>query len=212
MIKIITEEMLIDLRSQVRCSMSEKRYLHTLGVEREIVRLAEIFSPRDIMMLRAAALLHDLTKEYTDEQQLAILSEHGYDVEYYKMQSRKTYHALTAALCIPDMFPAYSSAELLRSVKLHTTGSEDMTIHDKLLYLADYIEDTRTFEDCVMLRKFFWNGIDSCGDKLLHLDKTLLLSFDMTIKDLIEEKKVIADSTFRARNSLLLSLKEKERI
>ena len=55
----INEEMLDTLRQRVGTGMSEKRYRHTLGVEREIARLGEIYLPDRIQELRAAALLHD---------------------------------------------------------------------------------------------------------------------------------------------------------
>ena len=81
-----------------------------------------------------------------------------------------------------------------------------MSISDKIIYLADYIEDTRTFFDCVTLREYFWGGIKRGEDKHRHLDNTLILSFDMTIRDLIENNSLISNKTVEARNSLLLSM------
>lgn len=208
MITIITEQMLSKLRVDIKEHMAEKRYLHTLGVEREIEKLAAIYCPEKTNMLRAAALLHDLTKEYTPTMHLEIMRSHGVDVSYYEWQSKKIYHSLTASLIIGELFPDYASEELVHAVSVHTTGCADMSIEDKLLYLADYIEDTRTFEDCITLRNYFWDGIGCGEDMMLHLDKTMLLSFDMTIKDLIDGGKVISDQTVRARNSVLLSQKK----
>jgi nicotinate-nucleotide adenylyltransferase len=202
----IKEQELNSLRERVRAQMSPKRFDHTLGVEREIAKLSLLYSPEKTYMLRAAALLHDVTKEYDTERHLHIIEKNGLDTSFYKKQSHKIFHSLTASLIIPAEYPEYASDELLHAVKVHTTGCENMTLSDKLLYLADYIEDTRTFEDCVTLRIYFWEGIERGEDKLKHLDKTLLLSLDMTIKDLVECGKVIADCTVNARNSLLLSL------
>ena len=157
-------------------------------------------------MLRAAALLHDITKEMSCDEHLSLMQSHGIDIDLYRDQSYKIYHSLTASLIIPEEYCDFADDELIRAVGVHTTGCPDMTISDKLLYLADYIEDTRTFEDCVKLREFFWSGIKRVEDKLEHLDRTLLLSFDMTIRDLIDGNKVISDNTVAARNSLLLSL------
>ena len=157
--KIISEQMLDALRERVGCIMSGKRFSHTLGVEREIEKLAVLYAPEKSMMLRAAALLHDITKEYTNDRHLALISEYGLDVEYYKAQNPKLYHSATAALIIPDSYPEYADSELIHAVSVHTAGCVGMSISDKLLFLADYIEDTRTFEDCVSLRNFFWEGI-----------------------------------------------------
>ncbi len=201
--KVITPEMLDTLRERVSLELSENRYSHTLGVEREIARLCEIYCPRKSMLLRAAALLHDITKEYSSEEHLEVMKSYGIDVSIYERESSKTYHSLTASLLIPDKYADYAEPELLHAVSVHTAGCADMTLSDKLLYLADYIEDTRTFEDCVSLRNFFYEGLVRGEDKLKHLDLTLLLSFDMTLQDLIERGKTIFKSTVEARNSLL---------
>ncbi len=202
-IKVITSEMLDKLREGICSEMSGKRYSHTLGVEREAARLAEIYCPEKRMLLQAAALLHDITKEYTPKQHLDIMKEYGVDVSTYKNESSKTYHSLTASLLISDLYPEFADAELIHAVCVHTTGCADMSLSDKIIYLADYIEDTRTFEDCVALRRFFYDGIERGEDKLEHLDLTLLLSFDMTLQDLIERGKTIFKSTIEARNSLI---------
>jgi HD superfamily phosphohydrolase YqeK len=66
----IREEMLDALREQLRPTMSEKRYRHTVEVERMAARLGALYAPAQIMILRAAALLHDVAEdtEYTLEQ------------------------------------------------------------------------------------------------------------------------------------------------
>ena len=77
-----------------------------------------------------------------------------------------------------------------------------MSLLQKLMYLADYIEPTRTFPDCVALRKFFYDRIGT-GDREAVLRETLILSFDMTISDLIAHKEPIHRDTVAARNFLL---------
>ena len=76
-----------------------------------------------------------------------------------------------------------------------------MTLFEALIYLADYIEPTRTFEDCIKLREYFYENIEKDnGDKFEVLRKTLILSFDMTIKNLIEENKQIDNDSIEVRN------------
>jgi HD superfamily phosphohydrolase YqeK len=82
-----------------------------------------------------------------------------------------------------------------------------MTLCEQLVYLADYIDLSRTFEDCVRLRNFFFESHPEKMEekaRLAHLRDTLILSFDMTIKDLIAEGTPVASDTSEARNSLLL--------
>ena len=67
MIKI-TEKMLAELRERVKPYLTDKRYLHTLAVEEEAAALGSVYLPSDISRLRAAALLHDITKKLTAEE------------------------------------------------------------------------------------------------------------------------------------------------
>jgi nicotinate-nucleotide adenylyltransferase len=119
----------------------------------------------------------------------------------------KTIHARTAAAKIAVDFPAFADPTVTEAVRWHTTGHAGMTLTEKLLYLADYIDESRTFESCVILRRYFW-GADpesmSQERREALLRKTLILSYDMTVRDLIGEGKPVATDTVEARNELLL--------
>ncbi len=205
---ITIEERLDILREQVRGEMSEKRYRHTLGVEEEISALADVYLPEKKALLRAAALLHDITKEYSNDRQLELIERTGADADYYRTQSHKLYHSQSAVFVISEKYAEWADAELLHAVSVHTAGDGEMSLFDKLLYLADYTEPTRTFEDCVTLRRYLWDGMENADDVFLHLDRTLILSFDLTIRDLIGEGRPISQKTVEARNSLLAKIKE----
>ena len=80
------------------------------------------------------------------------------------------------------------------------------SLTEKLLYLADYIDESRTFPNCVLLRRFFWDAKPAAlplDERLALLHKTLILSFDMTVRDLLSENALIAQDTVLARNDLL---------
>ena len=65
------------LRNAVLSEMSPKRYAHTAAVEDMVTRLATLFCPEDIPALRAAALLHDVTKEYDAATHMEMLTRAG---------------------------------------------------------------------------------------------------------------------------------------
>lgn len=204
----ITEDMLFELRLAAGEKMSEKRYNHTLEVEKMAARLGEIYAPEDVDMLRAAALLHDITKELTVEEHFEILRAHGIEVTDADRLSPKTLHARTAALVIPERYPALDIPDLISAVRYHTTGRENMTVYEKIIYLADYIDMSRTFSDCVELRNYFFSpDIDlssaSEQERMAHLDRTLILSYDMTIRGLLDGGRLINADTFGARNYLI---------
>ena len=202
----ITEQMLDTLRETVRSLMSEKRYAHTCAVERMVARLAKLFCPDKIDELRASALLHDITKEESLQNQLQLCESFGIMVASNDLLSPKTFHAKTAAEKIKRDFTEFATQTVVLAVRWHTTGRSGMTLPEQLLYLADYIDDTRTFSDCVQLREFFWNA-DPCAmerdARLCHLRDVLIRSFDMTIASLMQDGATISVDSIEARNDLI---------
>ena len=89
------EEGLALLREAVREYMTEKRYLHTLGVERKAAELAARHAPEKTAKLRAAALLHDITKERSAEEQIALCARFSVPVPRDCLESPKLFHSLT---------------------------------------------------------------------------------------------------------------------
>lgn len=205
----ITDSTLDALRSSLAGTMSEKRYAHTCAVERMAQRLGALYCPECIPELRAAALLHDITKEESLQNQLQLCEQFGIMVSAQDVLAPKTFHAKTAAARIRSDYPAFATSTVVDAVRWHTTGRADMTLPEQLIYLADYIDDTRKFEDCVTLRHMFWDADPAAMDeqaRLTHLRRVLLCSFDMTIRSLIEDGAPISEDTFHARNYLLLQL------
>ena len=202
----MTDNLIENLRLTVKSSMSEKRSFHTLAVEKMAVRLGEIYAPEKISVLRAAALLHDITKELDTEKQITLCKEYGISLSDNDVLAPKTLHARTAAEKIKRDFPEFADPEVISAVRWHTTGRAGMSILDKLIYLADYIDDSRKFADCVKLREFFFNfdfENASEAEKLSHLRDTLIYSYDMTISALLADGAPVAKDTFDARNELV---------
>ena len=204
---MITEQSLSALRTSLASSMSEKRYRHTIEVENMVIRLGELYAPEKILILRAAALLHDITKEYSSDHHLMIFAQKGLSLTREDLLAPKTFHARTAAALIGESYPELAEDEVISCVRWHTTGRRGMTICEKLLYLADYIDDSRTFSSCVLLRRYFFGAEPELMTKEeleRHLRATLLLSYEHTLKDLLSEGAPIDEDTIRARNELLV--------
>ena len=200
-----SEDALARLRKTVEGLMSPKRFSHTLGVEKKAEELCRIFAPEKTGKMRAAALLHDITKELSVKEQFELCDKYKLAVSEDCLAVPKLLHSITAAAVIEDRFADFADPELVHAVSVHTMGDENMNICDKILYLADYIEDTRTFSDCVELREFFNERIKNARterDREEALRETLILSFDMTIRNILESKRTLALTTVRSRNSM----------
>lgn len=208
-----TEEKLLFLRKSIEdgsAGFSEKRKIHTLAVEEMAIRLAALYCPEKTDVLRAAALLHDVTKEYPYEQQIEILKEHGCELTDADCFAPKTLHARTAACLIPELYPEFADSEVISAVRWHTTGRKAMTLTEKLLYLADYIDESRRFPDCVKLRNAFFDAGPEkmeISERLVHLREILIMSYDMTVTALIADESPISPDTVLALNELICSKK-----
>lgn len=201
----ISEETLSSLRESISLRMSEQRLKHTLGVEDMAAKIAEIYCPEKANLLRAAALLHDITKELSTAEQREIAMRYGEGMTSEMENAPSTQHSYTASLIIPQLYPHLATEEIILAVRYHTTGRADMSLSEKIIYLSDYIDCTRTYSDCVALRDMFW-GADILGmtehERLMHLDRVMLRSFEMTIADLKARNRQISRETAEAWESL----------
>ncbi len=192
----LTETVRADLR------LSEKRLRHTEGVVKAALLLASrhypILSPQEVEL---AALLHDYTKEYTTERQLALCTLYGIALSDEELRTPKLLHARTAAAIAADRYQA--SAEVCAAVRWHTTGRPDMSPLETVIYFADYIEEGRDYAPCIRLRNYYEKQYRTLKDKTRALNKGLVRSFDMTVKDLLADRKPIFLLTVEARNAYL---------
>ena len=190
----------------VKKHMCEKRYNHTLGVQKEAIRLGEIFLPDKIAKLSLAGLLHDITKDYKQEKQIELCNEFKIAIDKNNIVP-KLLHSKTGCVYAKKIFgEKIVDGEVYNGIYYHTTGRENMTLFEALIYLADYIEEGRTFGDCIYLREYFYSSIEKAvtqKEKFEVLRKTMVLSFDLTIKNLIDENKPIDKDTISARNYFL---------
>ena len=205
-----SEHELAALRASALEGLSEYRARHIREVEVMIRRLGGIYLADRISELSAAALLHDFTKELSPSEHERILASHGILLSDEDRLSPKLYHAVTAALLLPERYPDFATEEIVSAVRYHTTGRRNMTLFEMLLYLADYIDGSRTFNDCVALRSFFFSKDLSAAtphEKLSHLYETLIRSVDYTVKALVDEGAPISPDSINLRNDLIARLR-----
>ncbi len=183
----ITHSMLSTLRADVAKELGDYRMAHTLGVEQAAAEMAALYCPEKEDLLRAAALLHDVTKELSEAQQLEIFAAHGVKLRPDEEASPKVWHGMTAALIIPAQYPDFADGELISAVRWHTTGRAGMTLTEGIVYLADLIEEGHTFPDCVALREDFWSVAPermTMAARRRHLRDVILQSFEKTLSKL----------------------------
>ncbi|MFR4978822.1 MAG: bis(5'-nucleosyl)-tetraphosphatase (symmetrical) YqeK, partial [Butyricicoccus sp.] len=177
-------------RQSILSRLSGYRYTHTLGCEKAARMLAEKFGG-DVEKAGFAALLHDITKRLSKEEQLYLCDKYGIIACDIEKKEWKMLHGKTAAAIARAEYGA--DMETAEAIAYHTTGRANMTLLDKILYLADYIEETRDFDGVEPARRLAETSID----------EALLYCFDHSLYDLLVRGKLIHPDTMAARNSLI---------
>lgn len=183
-----TEEILNWLKE----NLSEERYFHTLGTAECAKELAQNYN-LDKEKAYTAGLLHDCAKCFTTEKLLEIIKG-NLDVEESEMLNYKTLHAPVSAYIAEKEFGVCDD-EILSAIRWHTLGKTDMTLFEKIIFLADKIEpNTRDKEHIENIREILKeeNG----------LNKALLKLYKETIKSLVKRDLKICLTTIEIYNKL----------
>lgn len=145
------------------------RVAHVLGCRDTAVALARHYGAGETAAARAG-LLHDITKALDGPLQLTLCQGYGKILDDFSHKYPKTLHALTGSLVAQRIFG--ESAEVVSAIRWHTTGRADMTLLEKIVYLADYIEPNRTIPGVEKLRALAFTDLD--GAIKLGLTMTLM--------------------------------------
>ena len=177
------------LRPVALSYLKHKRIPHVLGTEQEAIRLAERYGA-DVEKARVAALLHDCTKKLDMDAQLALCDHYGIELDELERVSLKLLHSKTGAALARDVFGV--DEEIYQAIWWHTTGHAGMTLLEKIIYLADYIEPSRDFPGVDKLRQVCYKD----------LNEGLCLGLEMTIQEMTDMGNPVHRATLEARDAL----------
>ena len=130
------------LMQKVQMQMSERRFRHVLGVEETAVALAAKYGA-DEAKASIAALTHDYAKERPNDEFELIIRRDGFDLALLNY-GNEIWHGLVGADIVQREL-AIDDEEILQAIRVHTTGAAKMSLLDKIIYVADYIEPGRDF-------------------------------------------------------------------
>ena len=156
------------LREKVLEHLDEHRVAHVAGCESEAVKLAMHWG-EDPELAAEAGILHDITKSLSYNEQLQLCEKYGIINDNSELEAPKLLHAKTGAAMARELFGV--SDTVYEAIRWHTTGKPDMSLFEKILYLADYIEPTRDFEGIDELRELAFSDLD--GAMVLGLGMTI---------------------------------------
>lgn len=136
------------------------RIAHVSGCEAEAVKLARRWGA-DELAAAEAAILHDLTKELEQSEQLLLCERYGIIIDNLERESKKLLHARTGAALARELFGVPD--DIYDAIRWHTTGRPDMSLLEKIIYIADYIEPTRVFPGVDDMRTLAYGSLDSAA-------------------------------------------------
>jgi HD superfamily phosphohydrolase YqeK len=149
-------------------------------------------------------LLHDIAKELSKEESVKIVSESA-EITEEDLLSPPAIHAFCAPIVIRLDFPEYSTGDIISSAFKHTTGGEDMSLFDLIIFLSDYIEEGRRYTECTELRDKLLMALEGAekneAQTLIH--RAALSELQSTVSHLKEIGKNLNPRTLLAIDTLI---------
>ncbi|AMV11693.1 phosphohydrolase [Geobacillus thermoleovorans] len=178
----------------VKQQLTEQRYEHTLGVVETAVKLARQYGA-DAKKAELAAIFHDYAKFRPVEEMKQIILAQNMPNDLLTYNS-ELWHAPVGAYLVQTEV-GINDPEVLNAIRYHTSGRAGMTVLEKIIYLADYMEPGRRFPGVDDVRRLAEED----------LNRALLQAVKNTIAFLLEKRQLIYPDTIHAYNSLMREVK-----
>lgn len=179
----------VDLKKKyLKENLSQKRYIHSVNVAEECRKLAEKYGD-DPEKAYFAGLLHDVCKEFTDDEQRKLISESRFSVCREELETRSLWHAIAGAYFIKSVF-GIEDIDIINSVRFHTVGRAGMTRLEEIVYLGDLISADRNYKDVDKMRKLAY----------LDINKAMLEAFVFSIKSVVKKGGLVPICTAEGYN------------
>lgn len=183
-----------ELYNDVKSKLSEKRFKHSEGVVKRAIEYAKIYNV-DTEVAKIVAIAHDIAKELTNEEINNYIEKYNIKLDEIEKKSKELIHAkIGANICKNE----YNFTEdMTNAIKYHTTGRENMSILEKIIYLADATEENRKYcssNYVEIVKKDINQGIiEICkwvinklleNNELIHLDSIKCYNYYINLKNL----------------------------
>ena len=176
----------------LRSRLKPKRFVHSLNVADAALALSKTYGA-DEERAYVAGLLHDITKNETEEKQLQIFAENDIILSDVEKSNPKLWHAMSAPFVLQREL-GIDDPEILGAVRYHTTGKSGMTLLEKVIYIADYISVERDYPDADVMRALSGESLETAA----------LYSLQYTFGHLSKKKLPIHPDSLAFYNELVM--------
>ena len=185
--QLMAEYDFVKMQKKLSKYLDDDRYQHTMGVMYTCACLAMAHG-YDIQDAQAAGLLHDSAKCIPNKKKLKMCNEHKIPVSEFEKDHPFLLHAKLGAYIAREKY-GIKDEEILSAITYHTTGKRAMSLLEKSVYIADYIEPLRyKASNLPKIRRIAFQDLDECmyeilKDTLAYLEEDDAEEIDMTTKD-----------------------------
>lgn len=180
------------MKEKLHSSLTPKRYAHSIGTMETAVKLAEL-NGSDVEAARITGLLHDCARDIRGPAILEACSRYGIPVDELTRKAPDLLHGLLGAALAREFY-GITRPDMLHAIQVHTTGCRQMSLLDKIIFIADYVEPGRKFPGVEEIRNTAFS----------NLDLSLKMALDRTIVYVLEGGGLLHPDTVKARNGLIL--------
>ena len=177
--------------------MGERRYIHSLNVAESAVQLARHYGA-DEEKAETAGILHDCCKEIPREEMLQIITDGGIILDAVEQGAPKLWHAISGSIYASDTL-GITDNDIINAIRYHTTGRANMSLLEKIVFIADFISAERDY-----------NGIEIMRQKAFEcLEDAMLFGLQFTITDLTSRKLTVHSNAVACYNDIIIYLGKK---
>lgn len=187
-----------DYKKIIRELMGDYRYEHSVNVADEAVKLAELYGG-DVDKAYTAGILHDITKEIPKDRQLQIIIDGGIILDDVQKQAPKLWHAISGSVYVQTEL-GISDSDIINAIRYHTTGRANMSLLEKIIYIADYTAKGRDYNGVEVMRELSRKS----------LEDAMIFSYQFTINKLSSLESAIHPDEIFGYNDIVMKRNRKE--
>ena len=180
------EQKITKIRRKLMTELDTERYEHTLGVMYTAASMAMRYD-EDVEKALLAGLLHDCAKCISGENKIKLCNKYHLSVSEVEKKNPSLLHAKLGAFLAAKKYHI-KDKDVINAIAGHTTGCPNMTLLDKIIYIADYIEPGRKeLPNMAEVRKLAFTDINECLYRILEDSLVYLNSKNISVDPMTEK-------------------------
>ncbi|NSW89605.1 MAG: HD domain-containing protein [Firmicutes bacterium] len=181
-----------EIKEKLKKNIKPERYIHSINVMNTASDLAGYYSV-DKRKAEVAGILHDCARDFQKENMYELCREFGIEIDEIKKRQPELLHGPVGAY-IAEADYGIKDEAILEAIRVHTTGKENMSMLEKIIFISDYIEPGRKFPGVNNIREW----------ALKDIDRAMVFAFDSTIRYVLEKGTLLHPDTVSARNYIIM--------